>query len=228
MSSFYISNIFIEETEVFDWLYEKIANISDGAFNELIIETFYSREEIDDMVGGEIAYSEEEGISKLWMAEKTGTEWIRFLFEDGLKMESLDSIPEHFFIKIYKLCQKKFGDITMCVNWLDSSEKHVGMSFMNNNIYIQDSRFYSPETIDDLGYHPKVEEDLEGIKKFLSEREIDFENQNEVNIREIFELIKSQERMYVFEQLWFALNYTCKEIIDNPETEHQMEIIKRI
>lgn len=106
MSNIFISKINIQPQVAHDWVLNKIKSSKNSL--DKVIQQFYSEEDLSDYVGGEAPITEEEGVSQLWLLEKTGTKNLIIESDKELTLSSDGFIPERFLITIYKACQTQF------------------------------------------------------------------------------------------------------------------------
>jgi hypothetical protein len=179
----YNSLVRIYPEEAADYILETIRESN----LEEIIKTFYTEDEILDQVGGETTFSEEEGVSKLWMEEKMGSEEIKFvLHEDCMELESENFIPEAFLSYLFRYCSDRWLEPAISAEWICEEASHIGYHFIKNNLVANDEEFYSVDEIFGLG--EEFESNLDSIKDYLQvyREGLDIEKMSEDELRKKF------------------------------------------
>jgi hypothetical protein len=131
----YISKVKIHPQVAHDWVLNKIKS-SENSLDK-ILQQFYSEEDLSDYVGGETPFSEEEGVSQLWLLEKTGTK--NLIIEKDLTLNSEGFIPERFIFTLYKACQKQFESPLIETRWIGIDETQIGFHLIKDNLIAQES-----------------------------------------------------------------------------------------
>jgi hypothetical protein len=137
MSNIFISKINIQPQVAHEWV---LNNIKSSEYKlDKIVKFFYSEEDLSDYVGGEAPITEEEGVSQLWLLEKTGTKNLIIESNKDLTLSSEGFIPERFLITIYKACQNKFESTSIETRWTGLCGSQIGFHLIKDNLIAQES-----------------------------------------------------------------------------------------
>lgn len=137
MSNIFISKIKIHPQVAHDWVLNKIKSSKNSL--DKVIQQFYSEEDLSDYVGGEAPITEEEGVSQLWLLEKTGTKNLIIESDKELTLSSDGFIPERFLITIYKACQTQFESPQIETRWIGLFGAQIGFHLIKDNLIAQES-----------------------------------------------------------------------------------------
>ena len=237
MANTVYSKVTIQPEEAFDYIYniiENMPNVDYGQETKLIVETFYTEEELKAPYNeGQIEYPiTESGVIHGWLYENVGSKWLMLGLEDDIRIESASCTPEGFLKKMYKMCTEKFEDVELKCQWWDENEIECGVSVIKNNIIAKDFHRLDYDGMYDPAYFIEGDEDIDSVKEYLKESDsngyLDFEVMNEDEIRDVFNDWKNEEKWEAISDAWMDMYSSCEEAIDTEDFDFPITSVKSV
>lgn len=240
MANFIYSKVVIEPQEAMDKICDMIKKMPSAKYGQetkVIVETFYSDEEIRKPYNnGEVEYPiTESGVNHGWLYDNVGTKWITIGIDDDIRIESPSYIPDGFLIKLYSLCQE-FSDVELTCNWWDETETQCGVAHISNGVYTEDESYLEDECIGDPAYYVNGDEDIEEVKEYLISqcsdtsftKVEDVESWDEDEMRETFKQWHNEGKWDYISDKWDNMRDSCYEAIETQDFEFPISKVKRI
>lgn len=228
MANTIFSKINIEPQEAMDKVCEMIESMPEAGYGKetkIIVETFYTQEEIKSPYGkGLTEYPiTEQGVNHHWLYDNVGSKWLTVGVDDDIKIESAGSIPDGFLIKLYNICSNEFKNVVLNCKWFDESETECGVAKVMNGIYTEDESFLETDEIWDAAYYVEGDEDIDEVKEYLISQKSPYLTENKINemeedeMRDTFSQWKNEEKWDDISNKWDDMLSSCEEAIETED-----------
>jgi hypothetical protein len=241
MANFIYSQVTIEPSEAMDKIcdiIEAMPRVEYGKETTEVVKAFYTEEELNRPYNnGETQYPiTDTGVMHGWLYDNVGTKWITVGIDDTIRIESPSYIPDGFLIKLYSLCVDEFEDVRLTCKWYDESETNFGTAVIWNGVYTEDEEAIESDEIEDAGYEPTGEEDIDEVKDWILgevtedsyTKPEEVEAMSEEELREMFEDWKRQGKWDHISDRQESMYYSCEEAIVTEDFQFPISKVKRI